>query len=563
MTDFIVTKSIDLGSLKKETRVALSFLNSRHEYLASLDKEALGIEIKYEVSSVDDLEGFLSSPYNHLVDSIRFNNFGVDYQSLLLAKPLNGTALRKVVIVRLDAMEFDCSVIVDGVTSFHINNGQGVSCKGVLPGSVSNVSIIHDYENRDNRSDLVETMIKQLGSSVVSLDLPNQYKFTSATIIPSTVDDLKFSSTAASLKNLIVAQGKVYKNAAVVIQSQEDFESAKDLSWLGRITCYAVEPMTLTAGLLGSQINYIHIANLVGPLAVGVLPSALETLIVDYNEPLAADVLPASLKDLQLSLYNHAFTAGVLPQQLEKLEINSYNHQINKGDLPSTLTSLSIGSNHPLSAGVLPSKLQRLIMNSFNQPLEVNVIPSSVTYLGLSSFNQPITADIFPSTLQVLIFSGYKSTIPDNLKFTHLSCLSVNTLNAKIADTIQSGKIEIMFEKLEENIVLSDNIKDLSLIQIDYSEEEGSTYVPTIYKGLLPSKLESFTSEGLSLEAGAIPNSCIYVEIDKSEFEQDQLPQSVQIIKITVRTNVQEWVNKYSKITSIKTVSVGNIFYSL
>ncbi|KAF2069054.1 hypothetical protein CYY_009626 [Polysphondylium violaceum] len=215
-------------------------------------------------------------------------------------------------------------------------------------------------------------------------------------------------------------------------------------------------------------------------------------------------------------------TAGVLPQQLEKLEINSYIHQINKGDLHATLTSL-------------------------------------FTYLGLSSFNQPITADILPSTLQVFIFSVYKSTIPDNLKFTHLSCLSVNTLNAKIADTIQSGKIEIMFEKLEQGIVLSDPIKDLSLIQIDYSEEEGSTYVPTITKGLLPSKLESFTSEGLSLEAYAIPNSCIYVEIDKSEFEQDQLPQSVQIIKITV----QEWVNKYSKITSIKTVSVGNIFYSL
>ncbi|KAF2069055.1 hypothetical protein CYY_009627 [Polysphondylium violaceum] len=144
-------------------------------------------------------------------------------------------------------MEFDCSVIVDDRTSFHINNGQGASCTGVLPGSVSNVSIIYDYENRDNRSDLVETMIKQLGSSVVSLDLPNQYKFT-----------------------------------------------RKDLSWLGRITCYAVEPMTLTAGLLGPQINYIHIANLVGPLAAGVLPSALETL-VDYNKPLAANVLPASL----------------------------------------------------------------------------------------------------------------------------------------------------------------------------------------------------------------------------------------------------------------------------
>ena len=127
----------------------------------------------------------------------------------------------------------------------------------------------------------------------------------------------------------------------------------------------------------------------------------------DFNQLLASNALPNSLRSLRLSTHYYGPIIGLLPRSLTSLYIAGVLEEpIQIGLLPPTLTELTIIGDHVLTAGILPSVLLEL---TANEQIDVGALPASITKLTLghgygSNFN--ITPEVLPSALTHLTFGG-------------------------------------------------------------------------------------------------------------------------------------------------------------
>lgn len=147
------------------------------------------------------------------------------------------------------------------------------------------------------------------------------------------------------------------------------------------------------------------------------LPDSLEVLVLrDYIHVLDRDILPIQLKSINLGInYNHVITKNTFPDSLEILILsNVYNRKLEY--LPPRLKEIRFGKkyNQIIEEKVLPPTLETLIFGGiYNQPIMHNVFPDSITKIVFGfKYSLKILPGVLPNNLEYLEFSSqYESML--------------------------------------------------------------------------------------------------------------------------------------------------------
>ena len=180
------------------------------------------------------------------------------------------------------------------------------------------------------------------------------------------------------------------------------------------------------------------------PLSVGVLPSSLVHLVLNFNTPLYPGVLPPSLQRLAMWWWDQPLAVGVLPASLRALEMPHFNHPLSVGALPSGLTHLLLFFfDHPLTGGSLPPSLVSFELGqSFRYPLHPGVLPSSLRVLFHRNCTpHPLQPGSLPEGLVVLHWLMYSDSRAQLLPGVLPSSLRVVDLGSLYEAPIKAGVI--------------------------------------------------------------------------------------------------------------------------
>ena len=272
-------------------------------------------------------------------------------------------------------------------------------------------------------------------------------------------------------------------------------------------------------------------------------PKNIVYLDYKYNGKIEKDVLFNNLINVIINNYNHPFENDVLPNSIKYLDIGRiYDKPFDINSLPDSLIELKLGEcyNKPFLYS-LPESLEKLIFvnkSKFNQKFEKGILPKSLTYLKLGDdYNQKFEKYVLPKSLKTLaLYEDY------NQKF------EIGVLPESLTTLFLNGKYNIPFE----TNVLPKSLKTLSLygnynqpLDIGVLPESletlnlGRSFNKPLRKNVLPKSLKSLyldSNFNRPLRKGVLPESLEYLELRNTKYKyfikKDVLPKSLKKLKI-------------------------------
>ena len=181
-------------------------------------------------------------------------------------------------------------------------------------------------------------------------------------------------------------------------------------------------------GELPLSLQYLHLGSYNSPLQPNVLPPSLKGLDLGerFNHPLPPSVVPPSVTHLRLSdFFNRLLVRGSIPDSVVHLNLGDCDQRLDPGVLPSSLrellfsrnftqnlapgvlphgvevVSFPVGYVRELGPGVLPASVVFVDLNSFDGHLAGGAIPESVKWLRLPSRYKPFAEQVIPRTTEV------------------------------------------------------------------------------------------------------------------------------------------------------------------
>lgn len=119
---------------------------------------------------------------------------------------------------------------------------------------------------------------------------------------------------------------------------------------------------------------------------------------------------------------------GDLPDTLVYLRLYTYPYQLYQNVIPGSVKHLQIGNgfNYPLD-NVLHEGLETLSLREYDQPINRSTFPTTLTKLDLESFNKQITLGSLPDSLIELRMPSYQYQVSREILPLSLQVLTVNT----------------------------------------------------------------------------------------------------------------------------------------
>ncbi|KAF2073050.1 hypothetical protein CYY_005633 [Polysphondylium violaceum] len=235
------------------------------------------------------------------------------------------------------------------------------------------------------------------------------------------------------IKTLVVKQLKVDQEMCQVPESVTTldlsgytFQSQKPLRDIlpSNLTCLNLGGyfnQTLSIGDLPQTLKSLNLGSFSGPLAKDVLPAGLVNLNMhDYNPkepcPLDSDIFPQSLSTLVMPQYlSVCIPAGLFPDTLTSLELtfNNANQPMTPNMLPANLTNLKIASHISdvsIEPGFIPAKVTKLSLHlvKYNQSLVEGVLPQSVQELHIAIIPKENQTYNIPASVKTIKYIGGK-----------------------------------------------------------------------------------------------------------------------------------------------------------
>ena len=245
--------------------------------------------------------------------------------------------------------------------------------------------------------------------------------------IPKTVTEIIFSNDFNEpLDENVLPHGLTYLNLGKRFNHTIEY-LPHSITHLILSTNFNKKIRILPKNLVFLNLGYDFIQS----LDVNVLPYGLLTLIfsIKYNEIINKDVIPDTVKHLNLGFYFNKPLDGCIPKNVSYLQFSYFfNKELKIGDLPDSIIHLVFGSlfNQELKPNVLPKYLNKLVFGKeFNQNIDYYVLPLGLKYLTFGyKFNNFIRNGVIPNTVIYLTFGYYfsntnleKKSIPDSVKY--------------------------------------------------------------------------------------------------------------------------------------------------
>ncbi|EGG15527.1 Putative calmodulin-binding protein [Cavenderia fasciculata] len=196
---------------------------------------------------------------------------------------------------------------------------------------------------------------------------------------------------------------------------------------------------TVAEGHLPPNLTYLDISGgIINTLEVGILPSTLETLILQMDrisagsKPIQEHALPLSLRHLSLYLYNHPLTKDVLPPALETFTFQSSKYGYDM-ILPKSIKTLAIDAQVRFISSTIPPSVKKLKLEpgsvaSGGHSMPVDFIPSSVETLSFTWPNLGSPMPTIPLSVRHLELCGkFENKTLDYLIPESVTHLKINT----------------------------------------------------------------------------------------------------------------------------------------
>ncbi|KAF2075539.1 hypothetical protein CYY_003180 [Polysphondylium violaceum] len=381
---------------------------------------------------------------------------------------------------------FDLHDLCDGVHRLTFEVGSSAKpCQGALPNSITDLCM--------TKANGLEILIDQFfvskvistlptSTSIQSLTLPKEYRFTSRFVVPSSLVTLNYESVYDSLQWLVVSPGQVLNNCTIDIKSIEDFVWLEKNIW---ITCVALRQQVcdIVPNLIPQHVSKVEIEYDNAEIQEGTLPKMLQALIC-YNEIF--------------------FPKPVLPLSLKHVELKKYPRKLEKDILPAGIQHLLLcGFNETLEPDVLPSSLTKLLMYDYDQVLHPFVLPQGITELNLFRYKQPtFLSHSLPAALvklEIQIFQGSFDSLGalDNLR--HLAVFAIDDSLSILLANVKKLKLWTSLG-FRSGSLYDTSIEDLYI----YSYQRMAIASPT----LLPQHLKRLKAIGFDINKDILPPGC-------------------------------------------------------
>ncbi|KAF2072071.1 hypothetical protein CYY_006613 [Polysphondylium violaceum] len=360
-----------------ELEISVSYLNQYHRYLSKLDCENYNRNIFVPISSDEEADKYLESNYKHLITRLSIvDDIAVSKQQAVLSQ------------------------LPDNLKSLE----QAYGFFGNYGSNLKKLEI--DFRFTPIHKDFAQDTLPK---NLTSLWINGYNGAIGKDVLPDSLTDL----------NIVCSNAQQLSNC---------YSSTNNpLNIYLTITDPIQRPVFLNRK---HHFKYLDLTIENVAFEVGDIPDTVQTLSLRGLGELQANVIPASVTDLELSHYNFQFKSGDLPQGLLKLYASQYNQPLEPNVLPSGIIDLSLKSfNHPLVANTLPSSLLELRLHAFDQPLLPNILPNKLESLVLVDHSQTIQCDVLPNSLKQLFV---KHTTP----FTSSQCFpsSLSKLEIDVFD---------------------------------------------------------------------------------------------------------------------------------
>jgi len=486
--------------------MSVSELQDNHRYLSLFtnnDKKENCIFVRLNINSIDELNKYIHSEYNYIVNALRIN----------------------------DKINLDLDQIPQQYLhrlAFYVDKDCIYS--GILPQSLVQL-IVLSWDHHDVSNISLDMLLSNLPTSLRKLSITHYYNIspnTTSIQLPSSLEDLDYyTGNISNLKKLVVSPTKNYINCQCVTYSLDDLQWIQNQPWIGNLKLVHRAPRPLTPGMIPTHIKKLYLYQN-GTVQGNVFPPNLIRLL---QRP------TGSIDRLGVSQQHH--------QQLTYLDVTNFNQQLEKDMLPLTLETLILDSyNSPLLPDVLPGRLKELYLNMFNQQLDVGVLPPSLTDLKLQSFNQELKPFVLPSQLHDLCLEVYTGTIVENVlppnlinlilysvkgslehapQMNHLSFLKTRVLDQSVATMISNtNKIYLATGSIDEGFnIQQSSIQHLEIMMISKRLPLTLNLVPNQIKTLKLSRID-IPSKGL------IPTTCKILMTDNADLDLNLIPSTTK-----------------------------------
>jgi len=473
-------------------------LQNNHQYLSLFteqDKLDNNIYISLRLHNSTELDQFVRSEYS--------SNYNYIVNDLILYYIINELDLNQNVVVKRLSCHFDKKSNTTGDV--------GGDCVR-LPQSLTEF-IVKPWEYDDFSNTTLDSVLSNLPTSLRKLTLPSNYNISEETPtieLPSTLEDLHYESwSLGNLKKFIIASNRVFTNCETYVKSLEDLQWIQRTPWIGKLT-----------------IDH-HITNIVGP---GMIPPHIKDLSFFLSGTVDNSIFPKNLVKLEYrsAIAIKRLMVSQL-HQLTYLDINNFNQQLEKGMLPSTLETLVMERyNSPLLPDVLPESLTGLKLRNFNQELAPFVLPFRLKNLDLMRFTGTFVTNALPCLLASIVLDSFNETFEHAPQMNHLSFLNMKILHQSVAPMISNTKrIKIV---IDGSIDQDFNIQQSSIQHLDLMfTKKRSLLTPNLIpnqiktlklknfdilsKGIIPNSCVKLTADIEDLNIDSIPQSTKFISL--------------------------------------------------
>jgi len=480
-----------------EIEVSIPYLENNYKYLSKLDCQHYDINISVQLADKDQADLYMKSQHRDLISKLS---------------------------MRYDINVSQQETILDELLPCNLKSLDQTQAKysKKYPDSLQKLEI-------DYRFTLVKKPLEKdhLPPNLTSLWLNSYNLPLDTSVLPESLKEF----------NVMYDSVELFNNS--VLASRDNSRKQLINVYLSILDDFTQRPVINTKQFHLKYLDITAADNSV-VLEVGDIPNTVETLSISSFGELQANVIPASVTDLELHNYVFQFKVGDLPKDLKKLYSSSYNNILEVNVLPNSITEMIMQQfNQPLVANALPNQLKELKLQNFDQPLQAGVLPASLVKLFIPCFSHPITEGILPNSIETLFLKHaipIESTqcFPSSLTLLDIDVFDGNAgFISLIPEHVKSLYIDFVhftpaFQKMKFDLVqLPQHITSLSLGYSVYRIP--SSFIPQSVRKLFIDNFETviYPTEG---QECVYPPNLQYLKLPSNYIYPLPLPKSLQTL---------------------------------